>query len=483
MDSLKEKTAKGLLWGLMNNGFTQVLNLLFGIMLGRLLTPSDYGMVGVLAIFSAIAGNLQSFGFTQALTNMKAPSARDYNAVFWFNTISGFSLYAVLFFCAPLIARFFHQPELTEVSRFVFLCIPISALGIAHNAYMFKQLMVKQITIIGFAALLASGTVGVTLAFSGMGYWSLAWQQVVFITVVNIGRYAYTPWHPSWNIDMRPIKGMFSFSVKILFTSILNTLSGNLLVFIFGHTLPMNTVGNFSQANKWNTMAYSFITGTVAQVAQPVMAQINDDGNRERRVFRKMTRFTAMLSFPTMFGLALVAEEFILITIHEQWLDSVPLLQILCLGGAFMPFYTLYQNLAISNGRSDIYLLCNVVQILAQIGVVVLFSRYGVTATVAAYTAFNILFLCVWQHFIHRLAGIRMADVLRDICPFMLAAAAAVAAAWPLSGIIASPLLLLACRVAIVTVVYSVIMKAARVRIFDECITYLAGKFHGKKGH
>ena len=282
----------------MNNGSTQVLNLVFGIFLGRLLTPADYGMVGVLAIFTAIAGNLQSSGFTQALTNMKAPSARDYNAVFWFNVLVSVSIYTVLFFCAPLIARFFRQPALVEVSRFVFLSFVIASFGIAHGAYMFKNLMIKEGAVIGFAALSVSGTAGVLLALNGMSYWSLAWQQVIYITVVNIGRYICTPWHPSLKVDMRPIRNMFGFSVKILFTMILNTLSGNLLVFIFGRIFPMKAVGNFTQANKWNTMAYSFLTGTVAQVAQPVMAQISDDSQRERRVFRKMMRFTAMLSFP-----------------------------------------------------------------------------------------------------------------------------------------------------------------------------------------
>lgn len=106
METLKEKTAKGLIWGLMSNGSTQILNLIFGIFLGRLLTPSDYGMVGVLTIFTAIAGNLQSSGFTQALTNMKHPESRDYNAVFWFNVIVSISIYTILFFCAPLISLF-----------------------------------------------------------------------------------------------------------------------------------------------------------------------------------------------------------------------------------------------------------------------------------------------------------------------------------------------------------------------------------------
>ena len=458
---------------MMNNGFTQVLNLLFGIMLGRLLTPSDYGMVGVLAIFSAIAGNLQSFGFTQALTNMKAPSARDYNAVFWFNTISGFSLYAVLFFCAPLIARFFHQPELTEVSRFVFLCIPISALGIAHNAYMFKQLMVKQITIIGFAALLASGTAGVALAFSGMGYWSLAWQQVVFITVVNIGRYAYTPWHPSWNIDMRPIKGMFSFSVKILFTSILNTLSGNLLVFIFGHTLPMKTVGNFSQANKWNTMAYSFITGTVAQVAQPVMAQINDDGNRERRVFRKMTRFTAMLSFPTMFGLALIAPEFILLTIKDKWIDCIPILQQLCIWGAFLPITTLCSHLLISRGKSNLNLYSNIILGCIQIAALLVSWRYGLPIMISTYVAINIIWMSVWYMMVRKEIKLKFTDAMKDICPFILITIVSIIAAKLVCSLFDSRYIVLAMKIIITAILYLGISRLANAKIQDEIFSYL----------
>ena len=172
METLKEKTAKGLIWGLMNNGSTQILNLIFGIFLGRLLTPSDYGMVGVLTIFTAIAGNLQSSGFTQALTNMKHPESRDYNAVFWFNVIVSISIYTILFFCAPLISLFFHQPALTELSRFVFLSFVISSFGIAHGAYMFKNLMVKENTVTGFAALVTSGIVGVVLAINGQSYWT-----------------------------------------------------------------------------------------------------------------------------------------------------------------------------------------------------------------------------------------------------------------------------------------------------------------------
>ncbi len=473
MDTLKEKTAKGLVWGMFNNGTTQLLNFVIGIFLLRLLTPSDYGIVGVLSIFTAIAGNLQSSGFSQALTNMKRPEARDYNAVFWFNVLVSIAIYAVLFFCAPLIAAYFRQPVLVGVSRFVFLAFVISSFGIAHSAYMFKNLMVKEIAIIGCVALIVSGAVGVTLAFSGKAYWSLAWQQVIYIAVVNLGRYYFTPWRPSLHVDFSPIKRMFGFSVKILITSIINTLSANILTFIFGRLFPMKTVGVFTQANKWNTMANSFISGTVAQVAQPVLAQISDDEERERRVFRKMMRFTAFLSFPAMFGLAMVADEFVMLTITAKWTACVPLLQLLCIGGAFLPFHTLYQNLAISKGRSDIYLWCNILLIAMQIGLVVFFARYGITVMVAACSALNIAFLFVWQVFASRFAGIMFKDIIMDMLPFLVVAAAVMCLTYFITMPVKHNLVLFLVRILVAAVLYFAAMKLLRVKILDECIDYI----------
>ena len=185
-ETLKEKTAKGLFWGAMNSGSTQILNILFGIFLARLLTPADYGIIGILTIFTLVAGNLQSSGFTQALVNIKQPTHNDYNSVFWFNVLVSLTMYVVLFFCAPLIADFFHQPCLTSLSRFVFLSFFISSFGIAQNGYMMKNMMNKEITIVSFMALICSNIVGLVLAFNQMAYWSLAWQQLIVILVLNI---------------------------------------------------------------------------------------------------------------------------------------------------------------------------------------------------------------------------------------------------------------------------------------------------------
>lgn len=475
-ESLKEKTAKGLFWGAMNSGSTQVLNILFGIFLARLLSPADYGIIGILTIFTLIAGNLQSSGFTQALVNLKKPTDNDYNSVFWFNVLVSLTMYVVLFFCAPLIADFFHQPCLTSLSRFVFLSFFISSFGIAQNGYMMKNMMNKEITIVNFLALICSNIVGLVLAFNKMAYWSLAWQQVVFILVLNLGRYYYTGWRPNFHIDFSPVRKMFGFSVKLLVTNIINTISNNVLTFVFGRFYPINDVGNYSQAYNWDTKANSFVANTVGQIAQPVLSSIQDDSGREIQVFRKMLRFTAFLSFPLMFGLTLVSREFILITIHEKWIASVPLLQILCISGAFMPIYTLYQNLAISRGRSDVYMWCNLGQVIGLLGLVLFCHQYGIQTMVIAYTLFIIAWLVVWQWMIKRFTGLGFFDVFKDIVPFMGCAALTMVITYFLTQSIENIYLLLGVRLLVAASIYFGIMKVLKVKILNECIAFAKRK-------
>lgn len=180
--SLKEKTAKGLFWGGIGNGAMQLLNLVFGIFLARLLSTTDYGMVAVLTIFSAMAGIFSESGFILALVNKKEVKHEDYNSVFWFNISIGASLYLILFLCAPFIADFYHTPELTRLARFQFLSFFIGSFGTAPTAYFFRNLMVKERSQIQIAAILISGITGVSCAYHGWGYWGIAVQTVVYVS-------------------------------------------------------------------------------------------------------------------------------------------------------------------------------------------------------------------------------------------------------------------------------------------------------------
>ncbi len=325
-------------------------------------------------------------------------------------------------------------------------------------------------------ALICSNIVGLVLAFNQMAYWSLAWQQVIFILVLNIGRYYYTGWRPNFHIDFGPVKNMFGFSVKLLVTNIINTVSNNVLTFVFGRFYPINDVGNYSQAYNWDTKANSFVANTVGQIAQPVLASIQDDKDRELMVFRKMLRFTAFLSFPLMFGLTLVSREFILITIHEKWIASVPLLQILCVSGAFMPIYTLYQNLAISKGRSDVYMWCNIGQVVGLLALVLFCHRFGIQTMVIAYSLFIIAWLGVWQWMIKRITGLGFWDVMKDILPFMLCAAAVMVATYFLTLWLDNIYFLLLLRLVVSATLYFCIMKLLKVQILEECLGFMKRK-------
>lgn len=477
MENLKDKTAKGLMWGAINNGTMQVLNLLIGIIILRQITPEDTGLVGLLAIFTAIAGNLQSSGFSTALINEKQPTAQQYNSVFWFNILMGGLLYVILFCSAPLIAWFFHQPRLINLSRFLFLSFFISSFGISTNAYMVKNMMNREITIVNLTALVISGSVAILMAINDMAYWSLAWQQVVNSTILIIGRFYYVKWKPSINITFDYIRQTFSFSMKILVTMIVNTVNQNMLTVIFGRLFrDARVVGNFFQAYKWDSMAFQTVGGMVGQVAQPVLVSVRDEKDREQLVFRKMLRFTSFLSFPALFGLALVAREFILCTIGWKWIECVPLLQILCISGAFMPVYTLYQNLIISHGRSDINMWLNIGQIALQLGVILAFYQQGITTMVMAYTTFNILWLLMWMIFAKRIIGLRILDTAKDMLPFVLCGGVVMLITYYSTRMIANIYLLLAVRVVIAAALYYGVMRLLNVVILRECLQYIFKK-------
>ena len=474
--NLKEKTAQGLFWSFLSSGGMQLLNLIIGIFLARLLSPGEYGIVGMLAIFTLLANNLQESGFGVALVNIKDIRHNDYNAVFWFNVGMSVLLYVILFFSAPLIASFFHQPCLIPLSRFVFLGFIIASLCISPNAMLVRGLKMKEKAITSLSALVVSGTVAVIMAIKGFSYWSLATQQILYNVVICFGRFYYTRWCPTFKVDFTPVRQMFSFSYKVLITAVLTTINNNVLTVIFGRLFPAQAVGNFTQANKWNTMANQMVTNTMAQVAQPVFTQVTDDNERQRRVFGKMLRFTAFLSFPALFGLALVAPQVILLAIGDKWIDSIPLLQILCISGAFIPLYTVYQNLFLSQGKSGTYMWLTIGQIAIMLTAVLACHSLGIKAMVIAFACINILWLLAWQVFANRLIGYRFFSMFRDLLPFMLIALAVMVVTYFVTLHISNMLMLLVARVLIAAALYFITMKLLRARILEDCIEFIRSK-------
>ncbi len=473
MATLKEKTASGLLWGAVSNGAQQLLNLLFGIVLARLLDDTDYGMVGMLAIFTATAGTLQESGFTAALANRKQVKHEDYNAVFWFSVLMGAGMYVVLFCCAPLIARFYGDERLIPLARYVFLGFLIASTGTAHHAYLFRNLMVKQKAEAQIPALLISGVTGIAMAYAGMSYWGIATQTLVYIAITNLSYWRLSAWRPTLQWNFHPLKEMFGFSGKLLVTNLFTQVSNNLLSALLGRFFTPGIVGQYTQSAKWNTMGYSVVSGMIGSVAQPVLTEASNDRSRQLNVLRKMLRLAAFLSFPAMLGLALVAEELIVIAITDKWLACVPILQALCLWGAFMPIITLYTNLIISKGRSNIYMWNTIALSLTQMATLILSHSYGLQIMVICFVCVNIGWLLVWQYFAEQAVGLTLWMTAKDILPFAFVALCTTLTAWYVTLGIENVYLRFVCKVAIGAAGYIVVMWLSHARIFKECVGFI----------
>lgn len=474
--SLKEKTAKGLLWGGINNGIQQLLNLTFGIILNRILGVEDFGIIGMLAIFTLIAGSIQESGFTSALINKQNATHKDYNAVFWFSTLMGIMMYTVLFFSAPLIADFYHKPELIPLARFIFLGFLISSSATAHNAVLFKKLMVKQKAIVQVTALTLSGITGVTLALNGSGYWGLATQSLVYILIIALGYWHFSPWRPTPQIDFRPLKGMLGFSSKILITKVCTQINNNIFSVILGRLFSGLEVGYYTQANKWTYMGHSLITEMVNGVAQPILAEVSDTPERQRNIFRKMLRFTAFISFPAMLGLALIAHELIVISVTEKWSGSIPILQLLCIWGAFIPIQSLYSNLIISKGKSNLYMWNTLLLGVLQIIIILLSYPHGIQTMIMASVVINTCWMLVWQYFAWQLIGLSLWNALKDIAPFAGCAAGTMIATYYITRSIENIYLIFAAKIIIAVALYTLLMWCTNSVVFKESLQYLRKK-------
>ena len=475
-ETLKEKTAKGLFWGGLSNGVQQVLNLVFGIFLARLLTQSDYGMVGMLTIFSFIAAALQEGGFVSAINRKNEVTHNDYNAVFWTSTILGLSFYTILFFCAPLIARFYGIPELTALSRFVFLTFLIGSFGVAPSAYLFRNMMVKERAIASISSLFISGVVGVSMAANGFAYWGIATQSIVHLLVITSLCYYFTKWKPSLHVNFSPIREMFGFGSKLIITNIFNIINGNIFSVLLGKMYSAHEVGNFTQANKWNNMGSALISGMIGNIAQPVFVKADDDRERQKRIFRKLLRFTAFVSFPAMFGLALVAKEFIVILLTEKWLESALVMQMLCISGAFAPISALFSNLIITRGHSTTYMWCSIVLCLLQLIAAIVASPYGINRMIQVYVIVNIGWILVWHHYASKEINLKVVEVLKDIAPYLLLSLILVMAASFLTACISNLFISFIAKVLFFSSVYCFILWALHSTIFIETYLFITKK-------
>lgn len=395
--SFKSKAITGILWGGFSNGAQQVLGLIFGLYLARQLTEKDYGLIGLLTVFSLLASSIQESGFINALANKKDITKRDYNAVFWFNILLSLLLYALLYFIAPYISLYFKTPELTVLSRVLFLGFVIGSFGIVHSAYLFRNLKVKERALATTLSVLFAGIIATIMVHFKYAYWSLVAQTLTYNLCYTSICFYFSNFRPTLQIDFQPIHQLWKFSSKILTSNLISHLNNNILTLYLGRFFSKESVGVYTQASKWSNMPQGIISNMSHGFAQPLLAKLENDTNQQNTVFLKLLRFISFMTFPTLALLCIVSREFILITITEKWSKAIPFLQILCINAAFLPLINYYSNYFLSKGASQVYMFHNILYGIIQLAILLFMRNQEIIHTVYVISAFTCLWSFIWQ--------------------------------------------------------------------------------------
>ena len=415
MSDLGKKTISGILWSGIERLLVQGIQFILGIVLARLLLPSDYGLIGMLTIFFSISIAIVDSGFSQALIQRKNVTQTDYSTVFYFNLFTSLCIYAILYFTAPYIAAFFEEPRLTLITRVISLSILFNALSIIQIAKLTKALDFKSQTKCSVIAIVVSGILGIYLAFIGYGVWALVMQMVSksILNLVLLNLFAW--WWPSFIFSKNSLKSLFSFGSKLLASGLLNAVFNNLYFVVIGKFFSTKELGLYTRANQFQLLPSETLAVILQRVTLPVLSGIQDDTVRLVHYYRKFIRFTALVTFPLMLGLAVLAAPLITVVLTDTWIESVPYLRLLALVGLLYPIHALNLNLLKVLGRTDLFLRLEIYKKIAIVITLLATFRFGMLALIAGQVLLSFLFLYINTYYTGKLVGYGLSQQLKDI--------------------------------------------------------------------
>lgn len=416
--SLKQKTIGALLWNLLDRLGQQVLLFIVGILVANILSVEDYGLIGMLAIFSAIANIVLESGFGSALIRKQDATETDYNSVFYFNTCISAVLYLTLYLAAPFIANYFEQPLLTPLSRVVFLSLPFNSLSLIQTTLLNKKVQFKTLAKVNLISLLISACSQLAMAFSGMGVWTLAWQPVILAFSRSVLLWMLNQWRPKLLFSLKSIRVLFGFASNLLLGSIINAIFTNIYSVAIGKLYPPQQLGYYTQGNKFSLMVISSIYSSLQTATYPIFSSIQDDRERSIRAYRKTIRFTAFLTFPLMIGLVSIASPFISIILKAEWASCIPFFQLACLAGIFTILGTINQNFVKAYGRSDVIFKLEIIRTLLIIVCLLATLRESALTMILFQTIAQVVIYLISIIYIGRIVGYRWTHQLRDILPY-----------------------------------------------------------------
>jgi len=468
--TLKQKTVGALLWNLLDRMGQQVLLFIVGILVANILSVEDYALVGMLAIFSAVANIVLDSGFSAALIQKKKVTDLEYSSVFWFNSGMSVLLYLILLLCAPFIAHFFAQPRLTGLAAVVFLALPINGLTVIQTTILNKEVRFKPLAKINLLSVMGAGFVALIMALSGFGVWTLALQPVVLAVIRAILLWSRGNWWPKLVFQFSVIRSLFGFASSLLFASLINTCFLNVYSVIIGKLYPVRQLGYYTQGNKMCDMGVSLLYGSIQNATFPIFSSIQDERERLIRAYRKTIRFTAFITMPAMIGLLVIARPVIQLLLKAEWWPSIPFFQLLCIGGCFTILTAVNNNFIKVSGRSDGILKLEYYKIALTVVVVLLTYRQSVLIMVAGLVLTRFLVYLINMFYTARYTGYSFLMQLKDVLPYVGLAALMAVAAWSLGFWIEQRFLLLVLQIIVGVVVYIGVAYLTGSKILKEVV-------------
>lgn len=419
-ESLKDKAISGAMWRIVEMFVTQVVAFIIGVILARLLAPEDYGIVGMLAIFFAVAGCFNDCGFGTALVQNKDRTEEDYSTAFIFNIASSILIYIILFIAAPYIALFYNMPILTEVARVSALSFVISGFTGVLYARLNIELKFRFRSKISILGQLISGATGLLLAFMGYGVWALVLQGIVSSAITGIVLWISLGWKPKLIFSIRSFKRLWAFGVNMLGSGIINTIYNNLYTLVIGKFYSPSSVGMYNRANGYASLPSSVIMDMSLGVNFPILAKLQDDRERLLNAYEKLLKVPFYVLYPVLIGLIVLAEPTIQVMIGDKWLPCVPYLQILCVGYMFYPLNGLNVNLLMVKGRPDLVLKMDFIK--KPIGILLLVAAipFGIMWMMVGKAAYSLIVYAMNCYYTNKILDYGFIKQVKVLIPILL---------------------------------------------------------------
>lgn len=416
-DGLKQKTISGVAWSGIDNMVQYGVSFVVSIVLARLLTPDDYGLLGIIAIFTAICTALINGGFQNALIRKKTVTDDDYSTAFLVNFGMSLLLYAIIFVCAPLIALYFEREELVLLTRVSSISMIISALAIVQQTRLTKLIDFKTQTKITMIASVSSGVIGIVMAIMGYGVWSLVTQQLTSQTIRSISLWIYNHWAPNLKFSCASFNELFGFGWKIMVSGLLETIWKELSQVVVGKFYSPATLGQFTRAKQFSQLFSSNLTSVIQRVTFPVLSNIQDDKARMVSAYRRIIKTTMFITAVSMFFLGSISEPLLYCLIGPKWDEAATYLPLICMSGSLYPLHAINLNMLQVQGRSDLFLGLEIAKKIIGLGPLFVGAFVGIMPMLYVSLLVGIISYFINSYFPGKLIGYNSWMQIRDVAP------------------------------------------------------------------